>query len=395
MNPDARTLLVIGAIGCWILAAAIEIQALHSDRDRPVPDRWTLGLLAQGLGLGLVAQRGMIADLWSISLASVLLLLTPLFIYAALQRIRGVDTNRFLIGIVPVGVGILLPIIGFSDEAFVPRAILVLCASLFGLSLSLWSAAQIVRTGYLVGPSLILVSGAMLAATFVAFVLAAIHRNVQGALSGEGVQRAFYAMNNLAILLSTLGYMNIRAIARRQLSRIDGLMRADGLTGFYGLAALAKGGTEELHRARRRGYPVCLMAIRIDGFENLRASDGNESALNALSRVATLLLKNFRVYDLAGRVSDSVLGVVMPELAPAGGLEAAERIRAGVAEDCATDGSLARITISIGLCDVRESHRDFDAAMREAVTCLERAQREGGNRVAASPPAPAGVPDRG
>lgn len=387
MNLDARTLLVIGGFGCWILAAAFEILSLRTERERRYPDRWTFGLLTQGLGLNLISQRGLIPDLWSISLANLLLLLTPLFFYSALQRVRGVDTSRFLIGVVPVGVGVVLPIIGFSDEQFAARAIVILCASLFGLGLSLWSAAQIARTGYLLGASLILVPGALLALFFIVFVLSAVHSQIRGVFSDGDVARAFYAMNDIAILLSTLGYMNICSIAGRQLRKIDGLVRADGRAGLCNAAALLKRGTEELLRARRRGHPVCVLAIRIDGFDALKMSHGNAFATNALSRVAALALKSVRAYDLVGRTSGSLLGVVMPELPLAAGLEAAERIRSSVANRPDSVVGAPRIKVSIGLCEVRDTQENLETVLAVAAGYLARAQREGGNRIVTSQPA--------
>src|SRR5471032_18940 len=90
---DARTLLIIGGFLCWLLAAAIEFQAVRPSGSRVVPDAWTLGLLAGGMGLNLISQSGLVADVWTISLANALLLVSLLFSYVALQKIRGAVTN--------------------------------------------------------------------------------------------------------------------------------------------------------------------------------------------------------------------------------------------------------------------------------------------------------------
>lgn len=214
MNIDPRTLLIAGGIGSWVLAAALVFQARR-------PDAWTFGLLAQGLGLNLVSLRGTIPDAWSISLANALLMSTPLFSYVALQRIRGAQTNRLLVAAVPVVVGILLPIIGFSDEAFPARAIVVLCAALFGLGLSLWSAAQIARSGGMAGAAMILVSTVLVIVSFIAFVVAVANKDVAGVLSGTGIQLLFYAMNDFCILLSTLGYMVLVRVSRNEVRQFE------------------------------------------------------------------------------------------------------------------------------------------------------------------------------
>jgi hypothetical protein len=222
MNVDPRTLLIIGGFGSWVLAAVIEFQAMRPGGGRRLPDPWTLGLLAQGLGLNLISQRGMIPDVWSISLANALLMSTPLFSYVALQRIRGAQANRLLVAAVPVAVGILLPIIGFSDEAFPERAGVVLCAALFGLGLNLWSAAQIARTGRVAGASLIMLSAVLLIVTFIAFVASVASKDVEGVFSGTLIQVAFYAMNDFCILLSTLGYIQLVRVWRSEVRQFKG-----------------------------------------------------------------------------------------------------------------------------------------------------------------------------
>jgi len=136
---DARTLLIIGGFLCWILAAAIEFQAVRPSGSRVAPDAWTLGLLAKGMGLNLISQRGLVADVWTISLAHALLLSSLLFFYVALQRIRGVRTSRLTIAAMPVVLAILLPVVGFSQEAFQSRVVVVMAAWLFGFALSCWA----------------------------------------------------------------------------------------------------------------------------------------------------------------------------------------------------------------------------------------------------------------
>lgn len=391
MNIDPRTLLIIGGFGSWILAAAIEFQAVRPNAGRVSPDAWTLGLLAQGMGLTLISQRGMIADLWSISLANALLMSTPLFSYVALQRIRGAKTHPLLIAAVPLGVGVLLPVVGFSEEAFHLRVVVVLCAALLGLSLSLWSAAQIARSGHMAGASLILGSGAMLAATFIAFVVSVVNKDVQGVFSGPGIQLAFYAMNDACIVLSTLGYMHITRVARNDLAQIHDPMLPDRLTGLYSQHAFMRSGLDELRRARRRHYPVCAMVLMIDGYDRLREVRGQAFADAALRRVAGIIQKDIRSYDLAARVSRNMIAVVLPELPLAKGVEAADRIRAKVAAELSDAEGLQGVRVSVGVCEAAGEQEDLDAVMAEAEGCLRRAQLDGGDRVA-TPAAPAAEP---
>lgn len=218
---DARSLLSAGAVLCWILAAVIELLALRSTRLRASPDHWALGLVAKGAGLFLIAGRGPIADLWSIALANALLLVGPLFFYSALQRIRGALTSRLLIGVMPVCVALVLPIIGFSPEAFITRVLVVACAGLFGLSLNSWAAYQIFRSGYLAGPVLVLGSNAVMAVMAIMFTMAVLANEVVGVFTGSDVQIVFYAATDACTVLGTWGYLHILRVARTQLRHFD------------------------------------------------------------------------------------------------------------------------------------------------------------------------------
>jgi diguanylate cyclase (GGDEF)-like protein len=380
VNIDPRTLLVVCGLGSWILAASIEFLAVRPSRGSAQPDRWSLGLLAQGAGLLLVSHRGEIADLWSIPLANALLMSTPLFSYAALQKIRGAETHSLVFGL-PLGVGVILPIVGFSDEAFPARVVVVLCAALAGLGLSCWSAAQIARPGRRAGAYLILGSTAILVTSFVAFAVSVVGKEVQGVLSGSGIQLAFYAMNGACLFLSTLGYMDLARIHRVELEFIADPGRPEPLTGLHSRYAFMHSGHDELERARRRGYPVCAMVLVVDRFERLEAAQGQTYADAALMRVARIVRKDVRTYDLAGRLARNSIGILLPEVPLATGIVTADRIRARVANDLSDADEGRGVRISVGVCEAAGAQGKLDAIVAEAEECVRNAQLEGGNRV--------------
>ena len=389
MSFDARSLLVFSGILAWILAATIEFQAVRPDRERMMPDPWTIALLAKGLGLNLISQRGLISDFWSISLANTLLLVGPLFCYAALQRMRGVSTNYLLIAAVPVSVGILLPVIGFAPAQFPARTMLFTCAGLFGFALNCWSAFQLGRAGFRAGAALLLGTSVVLAAVLVAHAVAVVGGGLTGLLGGAGIQLALYGVNAACIALSTFGYMDVLRTVRERQTRIDPDLLPDPLTGLYSRQAFLRSGQSELVRARLRGNPVSVLMVQIDGFEPLGAAQGRAFADQQLRRVAAEIQKSIRNFDFAGRLAANTIGILMPELPLAEGEAAAERIRAAIeAEPAEHHGNPLRVTISIGLCGADPEHEDLESAMALASACLYRAHLAGGNQVAtpASPP---------
>lgn len=384
---DARSLFIVGGLLCCILAASIEFQAVRPAGRRTTPDFWTLGLLIQAAGLVLLSQRGRIPDLWSIAVANSLLLSGLLFFYTALQKVRGVAPNRMLLAAMPLGLAVVLPVVGFAPEAFPTRVLMVMSAWLFGFALSCWAAFQIARIGYVAGASLILAPCAVVALFAVGYGLAVADREIPGALGSSGPQLAFYAIHDICITLITFGYMDIIRVARDQLRHVEGATQLDALTGLSSGPAFMKMSLGELQRARRRGYPVCVMAIQIDGFETVKTLRGEAFAEAALKRVAGIIQAQVRIYDVAGRAHSSVIGVVMPELPLDEGLEVAERIRLKVAGDPSIEAEPPPIHISIGLCEAQTTEHDTTRSLALAEACLERAQAGGGNRIV-TPAAP-------
>lgn len=389
LNFDARTFLIVGGFLCWLLAAVIEFQSVRPSGRRVMPDPWTLALLAKGLGLNLISQRGLIPDVWTIALANALLLAALLFFYAALQKVRGVAVNKLLIAVMPVGLAVALPLIGFSQEMFQYRVFANVCAWTFGFLLACWAAIQLGRAGYVAGAALILGSNAVMAALMLGFVAAVATREVSGVFAGAGIQLALYGIHNICVVLSTLGYMDIIRASRMREGGAGGASVSaalpDALTGLFSSQTFARLGASELVRASNRGLPVCAMAMSVDGYEELKAAQGQDYANTALKRASATLLREIRMYDVAGRVSENLFCVVMPEMELAAAIGVAEKIRTKVG------GEEPRMQVSIGLGQARSGELDLQALLEVAKASRARAQSGGGNRVVADalPPADA------
>ncbi len=380
MTFDARALLIVGAFLCWVLALAIEFLAIRTDARRWLPGAYTAGLLIHGLGLILISQRGLIGDLWSILLANVLLLLAPLFYFSALQAVRGLKPDYRVLAAMPVSMAVLLPVVGFSQQAFTSRVMIFTCAALFAFGLICWAAFRIARAGKS-GGWMILGAIGTLAALTLTRAMSVAAGQVSGVFDSQGVQLAFYLVNDACIALAAFGYMDIiRARRQPQLDR-PSEMAPDAQTGLYSRAAFLRSGMEELNRARRKDYAITLMLIQVDRIDATTAAKGAGFVELALKRVATSILRDIRMYDVAGRLSESVMGVIMPELALADAVDVAERIRSAIEEDPAIRNGTYGVTVSAGVCEVEKIHQELGEVMAVAHQCLERARALGGNRV--------------
>ncbi len=381
MTFDSRALLIVGAFLCWILALAIEFLAIRPDTGRRLPGPYTAGLLIHGLGLILISQRGLVADLWSILVANVLLLAAPLFYFSAVQAVRGVKADLRLLAVMPVSMAVLLPAVGFGPQAFVARVFIFTTAALFAFSLFGWAGLKLARGGHKAGGWMIVGAVATIAVLTVVRALSVAGGEVSSVFDSQFVQVAFYLVNLISIALAAFGYMDVIRTRAAQPRVSNSVLSPDAQTGLYSREAFLRSGMEELHRARRRGYSITLVLVRIDRMEEAAAAKGREFIELALKRVAASIQRDIRMYDVAGRLSSGVMGVIMPELAQAEAQAVADRIRATVAEDPAIRNGVYGITISAGVCGIDTAQEDLDKPIADATACLERARLLGGNCV--------------
>lgn len=379
MTFDSRALLIIGAFVCWILALAIEFLAIRPDAGRRLPGPYTNGLLIHGLGLILISQRGLVPDLWSILVANVLLLLAPLFYFSALQAVRGAKADFRLLAVMPVSMAVLLPAVGFGPQAFVARVVIFTTAALFAFSLFGWAGLKLARGGHKAGGWMIFGAVATIAALTVIRALSVASGEVSGIFDSQFVQIAFYLVNIICIALAAFGYMDVMRARAAQPQAATSAQSPDAQTGLYSREAFLRSGLEELHRARRREYAITLVLVQVDRMEQAAAAKGREFIDLALKRVAASIQRDIRMYDVAGRLSGGVMGVIMPELAQSEAQAVADRIRATVADDPAIRNGVYGITISAGVCEIDPGQEDLEEAMAEAAACLERARLLGGN----------------
>lgn len=382
MNFDPRALLIIGAFLCWILAVAIEFNAISPGTRRRLPGPYTAGLLLHGLGLILISQRGLIADLWTILVANVLLLAAPLFYFSALQAARGLKADFRVLAAMPVSMAVLLPIAGFGPQAFGARVMIFTGAALFAFGLICWAALQLARAGHRAGGWIIFGAIFTLGCLTVTRAVSVASGQVSGIFDSQIVQLTFYLLNDVCITLAAFGYMDVaRSRNMQERSQPSSAMSPDAQTGLYSREAFLRSGLEELNRARRREYAITLMLVRLDRVDDTQAAKGDALVDLALKRVAATILRDIRMYDVAGRLSGAVMGVIMPELALADAVAVAERIREIVAGDPAIRNGVQGVTVSAGVCELDPVLDSLDSSLAVASSCLERARAMGGNCV--------------
>jgi diguanylate cyclase len=140
----------------------------------------------------------------------------------------------------------------------------------------------------------------------------------------------------------------------------------------------------EQRRARRRGVPFCLVRFDADRFGDWNRRYGVEAGDRLLCAAGSRLAGRLRRSDFVARTGGDDFFLLLPHADRGGGERAAERIRRLLG--AGFEGCPPGPTWSAGVAGFRADAAGSSAIVAAAITAVERAQRSGGDRVAANSP---------
>jgi diguanylate cyclase len=159
----------------------------------------------------------------------------------------------------------------------------------------------------------------------------------------------------------------------------------------------------EWTRARRYGMGAALLVVEIDRHSRLAQSRGEAAIESVLAAMLAQTAPTLRSADLLTRLSDSEMAVFLAHADPTGALDVAERIRERTEQldvqqlltglPLAAQGATApasapaplRLTVSVGVAQLRPTHANWQSLMDDAADALQAAHHAGGNCVRAAP----------
>jgi diguanylate cyclase (GGDEF)-like protein len=177
--------------------------------------------------------------------------------------------------------------------------------------------------------------------------------------------------------------------------------RTDTKTGLLNSSTWESEATVEVARAVRMHAPVSVALIDIDHFKRVNDTHGHLVGDLVLRAVTDAIREHLRSYDLAGRFGGEEFVVLLPQAREADAVHIAERLRSHVAAMAipirdAADGEevpCVRLTISIGVAALDDTHRELGQLVAAADEALYLAKQSGRNRTSVVPSAaPAAVP---
>ena len=156
----------------------------------------------------------------------------------------------------------------------------------------------------------------------------------------------------------------------------------DPMTGVYNRGHFFSLGELEIDRAKRFGDPLSVALLDIDHFKKVNDTYGHDVGDLAIMAMARQVALNIRKIDTFARVGGEEFALLLPRANDEVAQEFLQRIRLQVAETAiAMANGTLRITISIGVAQLRPEAVSLAELMKWADLALYRAKQQGRNQV--------------
>jgi diguanylate cyclase len=156
----------------------------------------------------------------------------------------------------------------------------------------------------------------------------------------------------------------------------------DGLTGTYNRGFMESKLNEEYFRHKRYSRPFSIIMFDIDHFKKVNDLYGHQCGDFILKSLSSRISASIRNIDFLFRYGGEEFCCMLPETNLEGAELVAERFRKAIMDmENNFNGSVIRITISLGVAELRNDTESPNAMMQQADEALYQAKRGGRNRV--------------
>ena len=376
---DVRTLLITVALATLICAGArVLLWRLHPAI--PGLGAWALASVMGAVALGLIAARGAIPEIFSLTLAQVLITVAFIVAWSGFRAFLDLPELsihwRLLLLLGPV----LLIALAQAEHSLPLRSIsnALVISGFSGLI-----AFDLFRGNARQKMSMRITSGLyLLNALF--FLVRAVAVESDSATISQ-MQSSGFAVFSLMwwlcfVMATTLCMVLMTSeILQENLDRQASL---DPLTGAMNRRAFSHLSVRELARARRGGLPLTVVMMDLDHFKRINDRLGHATGDIVLRLFVSVAQRVLRTEDIFCRWGGEEFVTLLPATALPQPLLVAERLRQSFAEeaaDLAPEAAEIGFTVSLGLAQLR-GDEEIEDLLRRADHALYRAKDLGRNR---------------
>jgi diguanylate cyclase len=164
------------------------------------------------------------------------------------------------------------------------------------------------------------------------------------------------------------------------------LSQTDGLTQLFNRTHWERCLIAEFKRWTRSNNPSCLVMIDIDHFKKVNDSYGHMVGDEVIRHLASLVKEHVRETDISGRYGGEEFSILLSDTSLENSQIFAERLRKAVEGSVVKYNDIEiKYTISIGVAEICESIKAYEAWIECADAALYRSKESGRNRISLHP----------
>ena len=161
-------------------------------------------------------------------------------------------------------------------------------------------------------------------------------------------------------VLFLIGLPFIAVLGKRQIDQ-QKLVGTDDITGLYNHRQLLETLDQELMRARRYAQEFSVMMIDIDNFKTVNDSYGHLAGDQVLREIGSILARDTREVDIAGRFGGDEFLIILPHTAYGEAQRLAWRLWSNIhRHSFKLKGKIVHVSISLGISSLQDSGEKAD-----------------------------------
>jgi len=373
---EPRTVILLASVMSGLMSLVLYSLKRNYPSSIKGLSEWSAALLVLFVAGLLVAGRGGLPDLVSISVSSFLLWCGLYLAYVGTQRFFGVKPRVAPWMIVISGLSLIQLWFNLVEPNYHVRMALttVMTACLTGVH-----AHVIVKQGSVTFSKALAVGvlafiGAIQVVRLASSFLFSFPANTEF-FGTSVIQLIYVASFSFSVLLFSIS--TVLMATDRLRTELEHLANHDSLTNALTRRQMDEICRAELERCHRHGRSLALLMMDLDHFKSVNDSHGHQVGdrvlVNFVAKVSALL----RGPDHLGRFGGEEFMALLPETTLDEAISVAERIR----EVCAQADQAPYCTVSIGITTNRQDSDTVETLMTRADTGLYRAKANGRNRI--------------
>jgi diguanylate cyclase (GGDEF)-like protein len=176
--------------------------------------------------------------------------------------------------------------------------------------------------------------------------------------------------------------LGVQVLALPGFERFKAFNIRDGATSLFNRQYMEETLEREVAAAKRRGTPIGVMKVKVDGFVELEAKYGEHTCDRLMWEISGKLPQFIRTEDIPSRYEKDTFVVILPGASLAISLDRAEKVRLELDQNSFfIDGAFINVTVSAGVCAMTDHGSEGKLLLSRAGAIIKKIQAKGGNMV--------------